>query len=644
MATRQMRDLFLKTAVFVAVLALGCAPPPSRGLAPPPPPGNSQPADQVRKEAPAEPDVSVADARAFIERTEKALLERWIAAERASWVKQTNITHDTAVLSAKAHEAVMGLVARVGAEAVRYDKLELPVDLRRKLKLLKLSLSLPAPRDAAKRAELARVATEMDSIYGKGKVCSAKLAKAYRKLFRSKKIQTKDDCLSLGQLSDILAKSRKPDELLLVWREWRKISRPMRPLFERYVELGNLGARELGFADLGALWRSRYDMRPDAFKGVVARLWSQLKPFYEQLHCYARARLQQRYGKQVVPDGPIPAHLMGNMWAQDWVNIKELLLPEPRRGGLNLERALKRKKVDEREMVRYAERFFVSLGMAKLPESFWKRSMFVKPRDREVVCHASAWDIDFVDDLRIKMCIKINGEDFTTIHHELGHNYYQYYYRHQPALFRDSANDGFHEGIGDTISLSVTPAYLVKLGLLRTEPKSDLNTLMERALEKIAFLPFGMLMDRWRWQIFSGKVTPASYNESWWQLRRRYQGFAPPVKRGEADFDPGAKYHIPGNVPYTRYFLAHVLQFQFHRALCKIAGHQGPLHKCSIYGNKAAGARLKAMLEMGLSQPWTKALETLSGETKIDVSAILDYFQPLHEWLKKQNQGRTCGW
>jgi peptidyl-dipeptidase A len=579
--------------------------------------------------APTADGPTVASAKAFIDKVEQDLLQLWIDRERANWVKMTYITHDSEIIAAKADEKVMAYVAKTVPEVVKFDKLKLPEELRRKLKLIKLSLSLPAPKDPDRRAELARIASFLDSTYGKGKYCPPRL---------------KGKCLSLGQMTDILAKSRKFDELLDIWKGWRKISRPMRPRFKHYVELANEGARELGFDNLGDLWKSRYDMSPAAFEAETDRLWNQVKPLYQDLHCYVRTKLQKKYGKARVKDGaPIPAHLLGNMWSQSWDNIYDLVAPSRAR-GFDLGKALKAKKTDERQMVRYGEGFFVSLGLAKLPKSFWERSMFRKPRDREAVCHASAWDVDYVDDLRIKMCIKINAEDFTTVHHELGHNYYQYYYRHLPALFRDSANDGFHEALGDTIALSVTPPYLVKLGLLRNVPKDALNPLMKRALDKVAFLPFGLLIDKWRWDVFAGKIKPEDYNSAWWALRTKYQGIIPPVKRTEDDFDPGAKYHIPANVPYTRYFLAAILQFQFHRALCKVAGHKGPLHTCSNYQSKAAGERLRKMMELGLSRPWSEALKTLTGEETMDASAMLAYFKPLHDWLKKQNKGQTCGW
>ena len=451
----------------------------------------------------------------------------------------------------------------------------------------------------------------------------------------------------LGELEKVMAESRDYDELLDAWRGWRTVAPPMKPLFARSVELGNAGARELGFADLGALWRSKYDMPPDAFAADLERLWSQVRPLYVALHAHVRARLAEAYGKDKVPeDGPIPAHLLGNMWAQDWGNVYPLVKPEAGGQGYDLTALLRERHVDERGLVRIAERFFTSLGFEPLPETFWERSLFVKPRDREVVCHASAWDVDNDEDLRLKMCIKVDAEDFVTVHHELGHNFYQRAYRTQPFLYRDSANDGFHEAIGDTIALSVTPGYLVKIGLLSDEPSTsgDIGFLLNRALDKVAFLPFGLLIDQWRWNVFSGEVSPDRYDAAWWELRRKVQGIAPPVPRGEADFDPGAKYHVPAYTPYSRYFLADILQFQFHRALCREAGFQGPLYKCSIYGNRRAGEKLRRMLEMGRSRPWPDALEALTGQRQVDASALVEYFQPLMDWLKEQNQGRKVGY
>ncbi len=589
------------------------------------------PAEKKKSSAAAAPTVE--ETRRFVGQAEKRLLELWIKQGRADWVAQNFITDDTESISAEADKEVKAETAELAAAARRFDKLKLPDNVARKIKLLKLSVDVPAPRNAAEQAELAQIAASLKSDYGKGKWCPE--GEAAGKF------------LSLGQMERILAESRDPDQLLRVWRGWHAIAPPMRRRYERLVELGNKGAREMGFADVGAMWRSNYDMPPDAFRAELERLWQEVRPLYESLHTYTRAQLVKKYGKNLVPeDGPIPAHLLGNMWSQQWNNIYPLLAPPAGDPGFDLTDLLKVKKVDERGMVGYGERFFISLGFDPLPQTFWERSLFTKPRDRDVVCHASAWSIDYRNDLRLKMCIEINDEDFTTIHHELGHNFYQRAYHRQPPLFQNSANDGFHEAVGDTIALSVTPEYLKKIGFLETvpPPAGDLGLLLKRALDKVAFLPFGLLVDQWRWKVFSGEVKPADYNKAWWELRRKYQGVAPPVARGEADFDPGAKYHVPANVPYTRYFLATILQFQFHRALCREAGFTGPLHRCSVYDNKAAGAKLKEMLEMGQSRPWPEALEALTGEKQLDATAILDYFAPLKKWLDEQNAGHKVGW
>lgn len=567
---------------------------------------------------------TAAAAERFVADAEKRLLNLIIKTNRADWVKSTFITDDTETMSAEANENYIAAVKELAEAARKFDKLKLPEVTARKLKLLKLALTLPAPSNAAEREELTKIAASMEGDYGKGKYCPAP-----------------NKCLSLGDLETILATSRDPEELKRIWVGWHQVSPPYRERYARYVVLANKGAREMGFKDVGAMWRSKYDLEPDAFAAEMERLWQQVKPLYDSLYTYTRRKLSEKYGPQIVPpNGPIPAHLLGNMWSQDWTNIYEILKPAGGGQGYDLTEILKARKTDSRQMVKYGESFFTSLGLPALPESFWQRSMFDKPQDREVVCHASAWDIDMQYDVRIKMCIKINAEDFTTVHHELGHNYYQMAYAPQPMLFQDSANDGFHEAIGDTIALSVTPEYLKQIGLLGTVPSADadIGLLLHKALEKVAFLPFGYLVDQWRWKVFAGEVGPGDYNKAWWELREKYQGVAPPVARSEKDFDAGAKYHVAANVPYARYFLATILQFQFHRALLREAGYKGPLHRGSIYGNKQVGAKLQQMLAMGQSRPWPEALKALTGEDRMDATAILDYFAPLKQWLDEQNR------
>ena len=583
-------------------------------------------------EAPAETATAPGEtAEEFVARANREAAELGREQGAAEWVRATYITEDTAILAAANAERYAKWHGEMVQASLAYDGQELDPATRRALDLLKLSTSAPAPNDVAKRKEISALATEMEGMYGAGEYC-----------------RTDNDCISGSELEQLMADKRDYDELLDYWTGWRKISVPMRDKYARFVELANEGAAELGYANLGEMWRSNYDMSPAEFETETAKLWDQVKPLYDELHCHVRAKLGDVYGEDKVPqDGPIPAHLLGNMWAQGWSFLYDLMEPHPGVGDIDVDSTLKTKNYSPQEMVRSAESFYVSLGMPRLPDTFWERSMFSKPKDRDVVCHASAWGLDGGNDLRIKMCIKQTYDELRVIYHELGHNYYQRAYNEQPNLFRTGAHGGFHEAIGDTVVLSMTPDYLAEVGLLASSEQSDeaiINRQMQEALDRIAFLPFGKLIDEWRWKVFSGEVAPADYNKAWWDLRLKYQGIAPPVERSEADFDPGAKYHVPGNVSYTRYFLAHVLMFQFHKALCDAAGYEGPLHACSIYGSKEAGARFQAMLETGASQPWQDTLEKLTGTRQMDASAIIDYFQPLMGYLEDQNQGRSCGW
>ena len=569
-------------------------------------------------------------AEEFVTRANAELKELSREIGAAEWVRSTYITQDTAILAAAASERYAKWHSGMVQQALAYDGQELDPTTRRAIDLLKLGTSLPTPADPAKRKELTLIATELEGMYGAGQFCEG------------------GECKSLPELEEVFIASRDYDELQKAWEGWRTISPPMREKYQRYVELVNEGAGELGYGDLGEMWRAGFDMSPAEFQDEAARLWDQVKPLYEELHCAVRAKLGEHYGEDKVPqDGPIPAHLLGNMWAQEWGFIYDIMEPYPGVSDLDVDSTLKKKNYSPQEMVRSAENFYVSLGMDRLPETFWERSQFSKPRDREVVCHASAWGLDGGNDLRIKMCIKQTYDELRTIYHELGHNYYQAAYKDQPPLFQGSAHSGFHEAIGDTVTLSMTPSYLKEVGLINSAEESEkavINRQMQMALDKIAFLPFGKLIDEWRWGVFSGDIKPEDYNKAWWEMRTRYQGIAPPSERGEDFFDPGAKYHIPGNVSYTRYFLARILQFQFQRSLCEIAGHEGDLASCSIFGSTEAGDRFHAMMASGQSEPWQDALEKLTGTREMDATAIIDYFQPLMGYLKEQNEGRSCGW
>lgn len=552
----------------------------------------------------------------------------------AQWVRMTYITDDTALLASTAYEKYMAMEKDIQARARHYSIEDASPDTAKALINLTRGQTILPPDAAEDRAKLAQISTKMEGAYGAGKYCTDS--------------EDETTCRELGELSNVLRDSRDYDEQLDAWVGWRTISPPFRKDYEEFVRIANAGAQSYGFNNLGDSWKSGYDMPAAQFEADTENLWQQVKPLYEQLHCYTRGKLSDYYGIDKVPaNGPIPAHLLGNMWSQSWKEIYDILEPYPGVSSIDVTAALVEQNKDAIEITQMAENFFVSLGMQKLPESFWKKSMLTKPRDRDVVCHASAWSMDGKNDVRIKQCVEPTDEEFTTIHHELGHIYYDLAYNQQPALFQSGAHDGFHEAIGDTIALSLTPSYMQEIGLIKEVTKSEkatINQQMQMALEKIAFLPFGKMIDQWRWGVFSGDIAPQDYNKAWWDLRTQYQGIKAPVERTEADFDPGAKYHIPGNTPYTRYFLAHILQFQFHKALCKAAGHTGSLNECSIYNNKKAGDMLMKVLSAGASKPWQDTLENAIGARNMDASAITEYFAPLNTWLVEQNKGQSCGW
>lgn len=578
----------------------------------------------------AEP--TVADAQAFMDNAQKELLDVSIRGQRAAWVEETFITSDTEQIAAHANDQAIAATTRLIKESRKFDNLNLPPELRRQFDLLRLSLSMPAPYDAKLRQELTEIATWLEGAYGSGKYCPN---------------GDSSKCLGIDDLDEQMAKSRNPNDLQAMWTGWHKVGAPMRDKYARFVELSNQGARELGFKDTGAMWRAGYDMTPEQFSASLEQLWQQVKPLYLELHAYVRKKLIEKYGAIANrPDGMIPADLLGNMWAQEWGNIYDIVAPASAPPTYDIGHILQSRNTTAQQVVQYGENFFKSLGFESLPQTFWQRSMLTKPRDRDVVCHASAWQIDLDKDVRLKLCIHDTSDDFITVHHELGHNYYQLAYRTQPVLFRNGANDGFHEAIGDSIALSITPDYLKKVGLIEQvpPPSADLPLLLKTALDKIAFLPFGLMIDKWRWEVFSGQVKPEDYNQAWWKLREEYQGVAPPVNRSEADFDPGAKYHIPDNTPYIRYFLARIYQFQFYKGMCEAAGYHGRLNRCSVYGSKAAGEKLNSMLALGQSKPWPEAMQVLTGENKADAGPMIEYFQPLSDWLKTQNEGQKLGW
>ncbi len=591
-------------------------------------------AQTAKKETAAEGAATPAAADAFLARATKEAEAFSVDDARIQWLYATYINDDTSALVAKSGAEGTEMLVRFALEAAKYDKVKgLSPDTARQLGMLRAGITSPAPTRAGAATALSKLQTDMQTVYGTGKGTL-------------KGVPTNG-----SDIEAAMGTNRNPDELKEMWTSWHdNVGAPQRADFQRAAGLLNEGSRELGYKDTGAMWRSNYDMSPEDFAKLTDKLWNEVKPLYEALHTYTRWKLNEKYGDAVQSKtGPIRADLLGNMWAQEWGNIYDVVAPKGAGDvGYDVGELLVAKNYDAIKMVKAGEGFYSSLGLAPMPDTFWKRSLFVKPADREVQCHASAWNLDNVDDLRIKMCIKVNGDDFTTIHHELGHNYYQRAYNKLPLIYRTGANDGFHEAIGDFVALSITPDYLVSIGLLDQSKvpgeDKDLGLLLKQAMDKVAFLPFGLLIDKWRWGVFSGSIPASGYQGSWDALRLQYQGITPPVKRDETKFDPGAKYHIPANVPYTRYFLARLLQFQFYKAACDQAGWKGPLHRCSFYDNKEVGAKLDKMLAMGASKPWPDALEAFTGSREMSGTAMVEYFAPLKTWLDEQNKGKPTGW
>ncbi|WP_454797388.1 M2 family metallopeptidase [Novosphingobium lindaniclasticum] len=586
------------------------------------------------EDAPSYPETAQGAAQ-FVAAAEKDLFDFSVDNARINWVNYTYLTDDTDALAAQSNGLLTEKQVAYAVEAAKFSKLPgLDADVSRKLGILRQGIVLPAPTTPGAAAELSAISTRLASTYGKG-----------RGTLDGKEVNGSDIEAEMGNLT------HTPAEFAEMWTTWHdNVGKPMKGDYVKMVGIANQGAKELGYADVGAMWRSGYDMTPEQFSAETQRLWEEVKPLYLALHTYVRHKLNEKYGDAVQPKtGPIRADLLGNMWAQEWGTIYPLVAPKGAGDlGYDIGDLLKAQGRTPIDMVKAGEGFYSSLGFAPLPETFWKRSMIVKPADREVICHASAWDVDNKDDVRIKMCTKVDSGDFVTIHHELGHNYYQRAYNKQPFLYLNGANDGFHEAIGDFIALSITPQYLVQIGLLdKTKVPSadkDIGLLLRQAMDKVAFLPFGLLIDRYRWGIFDGSIQPADYNKAWTKMRLDYQGITPPAARGDDGFDAGAKFHVPGNTPYTRYFLARILQFQFYQAACKQAGWKGPLHRCSFYGDKKVGENLNKMLEMGMSKPWPEALKAFTGTPQMSAKPMLDYFAPLKKWLDEQNKGEKQGW
>ena len=560
------------------------------------------------------------DLEVFLEKIEKDNLSEGPIVSSAYWIGSNFITHDSQNIVADYSKRYTLKSLENSRTASSFNDLKTSDSNRRKLELLKSSFVMPPPLDENLASELSSISTKLEAMYGSGEYC-----------------YEDGSCYDLEAFEQIIDKSRNPKDLLMAWNGWHEVGKPMKPMYMRMVEIGNQGSRDLGYSGLDDLWFSKYDMPADDFLKETDSVWEEVKPLYDALHCHVRSQLNKHYGDEVVSlNGPLPVHLMGNMWGQSWSNIYDLVYPEASKTkSVDVTQIIQERNINETEMVKYAEDFFLSIGFEPLPDTFWERSLFVKPQDRSVVCHASAWNLDSANnDLRIKMCIEKNEEDFITIHHELGHIFYYQAYNHLPTLFQGGANDGFHEAFGDLLTLSITPDYLKQIGFITADEaeqaKNDsIGLLMKQALEGVVVIPWALMLDKWRAGVFTGDISDTELNEAWWNMREAYQGIAPPSYRSEAYFDPGAKYHIPGNTPYTRYYLARIMQYQFHESLCNDIGFTGSLHECSIYGDKLAGEKIISTMAMGQSAPWQDAFEKLTGTRKISGKSVMNYYNCL---------------
>ncbi|XP_053696511.1 angiotensin-converting enzyme [Sabethes cyaneus] len=560
----------------------------------------------------------------------------------AQWNFETNVNEATQVEAIAAQQRYNDFQRLIWDQMRHIDQTKIFDDkLYRQVRLMSIIGPSALPPDQLDRYN--RIVNDMLTIFNGAQIC------AYERPFEcGLRLQP--------HLKDIMAKSRDWNELQYTWLEWRRKSgRHMRELFEQLVDLTNEAARVNNFTDGAAYWQFPYESRD--FREEMEQVWKEILPLYEMIHAYVRRKLREFYGPDKISrDVPLPDHILGDMYGQSWNNILDVLIPYPGRSYLEVTPEMHKQGYNPLVMFQIADEFFVSMNMTAMPPDFWLTSVLTQPPDRPVLCTPSSWDFCNGKDYRIKMCTTVSHKDFITVHHELAHVQYFLNYRNNPKVFRDGANPGFHEAIGDAVTLSVAaPKHLQNLGLVQKnvdDTAHDINFLFSLALEKVVFLPFALAMDAWRYDIFEKRIRKEQYNCHWWLLREQYGGVKPPVLRSELDFDPGAKYHVAANIPYIKYFFSNVLQFQIHRAMCSASRQYDPLdpnkplHKCDIYRQPAAGNILKQLMERGASEPWQQVLQEVIGEGRLDGTALREYFRPLEEWLRNENlrTNEFVGW
>lgn len=568
--------------------------------------------------------------------------ERCSANVGSQWAYETDVNEYTQLQALESQRVYADFQNQAWFLISKIDKNNIrdPV-IRRRLRYLSVVGPAALPPDQLDRYN--RVINDMLAVYNEANIC------AYNDPFRC-------GLRLYPDISQIMARSRNWDELQYVWTEWRRRSGTrIKDLYQQLVVLNNEAARLNNFTDAAEYWMFPYES-PN-LQQDIDEVWEMIRPLYEELHAYVRRKLRDLYGpEKIAAHAPLPAHILGNIWAQSWTNIIDVTLPYPGKNYIDVTQEMQAQGYTPIEMFRIAEEFYLSMNLSAMPPEFWAGSIIADPGDRPLICQASAWDFCNRLDYRIKMCTKVTMKDLITVHHEMAHVQYFLRYSGLPREFRDGANPGFHEAVGEAVALSVaTPRHLQTLGLANKyidEGSADINYLFSLAMEKLVMLPFSIAMDRWRWDVFRGYVTREDYNCHWHRLKEQYSGIKPPVLRSEDDFDPGAKYHVPANIPYIRNFVAGVLQFQLYRALCQAAGQRyvddprRPLHRCDFYRSPEAGRILGKMMERGSSIPWQETLQEAIGEDRLDASALREYFRPLEDWLRTENlrTGDVVGW
>ncbi|KAM6291936.1 angiotensin-converting enzyme 2 [Porphyrio hochstetteri] len=584
------------------------------------------------------------EAQRFLEDFNRRVEDISYESSIASWNYNTNITEENANKMNEADSKWSAFYDEASRNASSFPLASIQDDLTR-LQIQSLQDRGSSNLSPEKYERLSTVLSKMSTIYSTGTVC---------------KTTEPSECLVLEPgLDIIMANSTDYHERLWAWEGWRaNVGRMMRPLYEEYVDLKNEIATLNNYSDYGDYWRANYEADyPENYKYSrdqlikdVEKTFEQIKPLYQQLHAYVRHRLEQFYGPEFISStGCLPAHLLGDMWGRFWTNLYPLTVPYPAKPNIDVTSTMVLKKWDAMKIFKAAETFFDSIGLYKMTEGFWNNSMLTEPTDnRKVVCHPTAWDLG-KGDYRIKMCTKVTMDDFLTAHHEMGHIEYDMAYSKQPYLLRGGANEGFHEAVGEIMSLSAaTPQHLKSLDLLeptfQEDEETEINFLLKQALTIVGTMPFTYMLEKWRWMVFRGEITKEEWTKRWWEMKREIVGVVEPVLHDETYCDPAVLFHVSNDYSFIRYYTRTIYQFQFQEALCKAANHNGPLHTCDITNSTAAGTKLRELLELGRTKPWTQALENVTGEKYMNAAPLLHYFEPLYEWLQGNNSGRYIGW